>query len=79
MIPVVDLGIRKICLFFRRVERTAIKEDIMKVVCIDTNFTNKLGGAPTLKLEEPLEYGILRFNIKKFVVFQIIPYWKLII
>jgi hypothetical protein len=29
----------------------------MKVVCIDTNFTNKLGGAPTLKLEEPLEYG----------------------
>ena len=29
----------------------------MKVVCIDTDFTNKLGGAPTLKLEEPLEYG----------------------
>ena len=29
----------------------------MKVVCIDTNFTNKLGGDPTLKLEEPLEYG----------------------
>ena len=29
----------------------------MKVVCIDTNFTNKLGGAPTLKLEEPLEYS----------------------
>lgn len=29
----------------------------MKVVCIDTNFTNKLSGAPTLKLEEPLEYG----------------------
>jgi hypothetical protein len=29
----------------------------MKVVCIDTDITNKLGGAPTLKLEEPLEYG----------------------
>lgn len=38
----------------------------MKVVCIDTNFTNKLSGYnndlfvwgyPTLKLEEPLEYG----------------------
>lgn len=29
----------------------------MIVVCIDTNFTNRLVGAPTLKLEEPLEYG----------------------
>lgn len=29
----------------------------MKVVCIDTDFTNKLGGSPTLKLEEPLDYG----------------------
>jgi hypothetical protein len=29
----------------------------MKVVCIDTDFTNRLGGSPTLKLEEPLEYG----------------------
>ena len=29
----------------------------MKVVCIDTDIRNKLGGDPTLKLEEPLEYG----------------------
>ena len=29
----------------------------MKVVCIDTNLRNKLSGDPTLKLEEPLEYG----------------------
>lgn len=29
----------------------------MKVVCIDTNLTNKLGGAPSLKIKEPLEYG----------------------
>ena len=29
----------------------------MKVVCIDTDIRNKLGGAPSLKLEEPLEYG----------------------
>ena len=29
----------------------------MKVVCIDINFTNKFGGDPILKLEEPLEYG----------------------
>ena len=40
----------------------------MKVVCIDTDIRNKLGGAPSLKLEEPLEYrkvyeGELTFNI----------------
>ena len=29
----------------------------MKLVCIDTDIRNKLGGDPTLKLEEPLEYG----------------------
>lgn len=29
----------------------------MKVVCIDTDIRNKLGGAPALKLEESLEYG----------------------
>ena len=29
----------------------------MKVVCIDTDIRNKLGGDPSLKLEEPLEYG----------------------
>ena len=29
----------------------------MKVVCIDTDIRNKLGGDPTLKLEDPLEYG----------------------
>ena len=29
----------------------------MKVVCIDADIRNKLGGSPTLKLEEPLEYG----------------------
>ena len=29
----------------------------MKVVCIDTDIRNKLGGDTTLKLEEPLEYG----------------------
>ena len=29
----------------------------MKVVCIDTDIRNKLGGSPSLKLEEPLEYG----------------------
>ena len=29
----------------------------MIVICIDTDIRNKLGGDPTLKLEEPLEYG----------------------
>ena len=29
----------------------------MKVVCIDTDIRNKLGGAPTLSEGQPLEYG----------------------
>jgi hypothetical protein len=29
----------------------------MKVVCIDTDIRNKLGGSPPVSEEKPLEYG----------------------